>query len=62
MKDYKHREETQNVRGVRLGLPITRLAKSFNRQRILAASFTDWRGFPVASARSAGFIQLILVQ
>ncbi|OYU69840.1 MAG: MFS transporter [Alphaproteobacteria bacterium PA2] len=45
-----------------LGLPIARLAESFNRVWIIAASLTVWSGFTIACGSAANFFQLILAR
>lgn len=43
-----------------LGLPIARLAESFNRVWIIGASLTVWSGFTLACGAAGNFVQLVL--
>lgn len=43
-----------------LGLPIARIAESFNRVWIIGASLTVWSGFTLACGAAGNFIQLVL--
>ncbi|OXE36829.1 MAG: MFS transporter [Phenylobacterium zucineum] len=45
-----------------LGLPIARLAESFNRVWIIAGSLTVWSGFTIACGNAGNFVQLILAR
>ena len=45
-----------------LGLPIARLAESFNRPWIIAGSLTVWSGFTIACGQATNFVQLILAR
>ena len=43
-----------------LGLPIARIAESFNRVWIIGASLTVWSGFTLACGAAGNFVQLVL--
>ena len=45
-----------------LGLPIARLAESFNRVWIIGASLTVWSGFTIACGQAGNFVQLVLAR
>ena len=45
-----------------LGLPIARLAESFNRVWIIGGSLAVWSGFTIACGQAANFFQLVLAR
>ena len=45
-----------------LGLPIARLAESFNRVWIIGGSLAVWSGFTIACGSAANFVQLVLAR
>jgi MFS family permease len=45
-----------------LGLPIARLAESFNRVWIIGGSLTVWSGFTIACGQAGNFVQLVLAR
>ncbi len=45
-----------------LGLPIARLAESFNRVWIIGGSLAVWSGFTIACGSAGNFIQLVLAR
>jgi MFS family permease len=45
-----------------LGLPIARLAESFNRVWIIGGSLAVWSGFTIACGQAANFVQLVLAR
>ncbi|HEX5380175.1 MAG TPA: MFS transporter [Phenylobacterium sp.] len=45
-----------------LGLPIARLAESFNRVWIIGGSLTVWSGFTILCGQAGNFVQLVMAR